>query len=178
MMRTDAHTEEKMERKDTEMNQIDQYQLFQVIEMDAPSPDSVSDFVSATYGITDESMAMDYRSALELIFDGWDRLSVAAGGDNLESDPTIEIEETNLLLDYLNGQLLDSLQANQQYLLSDEEYDGKSEFSNEIATISDEFTEQIAELFSMSSMAYESRSQLAAAVQALESALLVNDDLS
>lgn len=160
------------------MKQHDQYQLFQVVEMDAPSPDSDSDFVNETYGITDEAMAMDYRGALELIFDGWDRQPVAIGDDDLESDPPIEFEETNLLLDYLSGQLSDSLQANQQSLFSDGEYDGKSDNSNEIATISDEFTEQIAELFKLGRVAYASRSQLAAAVLALESALLVNDDLS
>lgn len=176
-MRTNAQTEEMMERKETEMKQFEQYQLFQVVEMDAPSPDSVSDFVNEMYGITDEAMALDYRSALALIFDGWDRLSVV-GDDNLELDPTIEIEETNLLLDYLSGQLFGSLQANQQCLFSDEEYDGISDTSNIIATISDEFTDQIAELFSLSQAAFETRSQLAAAVQALESALLVNDDLS
>ncbi len=124
------------------MKQCDQYQLFQVNEIDAPSPERVSDFVNETYGITDEAMAMDYRSALELIFDGWDRQPVALEGEPLESDPTLESEETNSLLDYLGGQLLDSEQGNQQFLFSDEEYEGKSD--NEIASISDEFTDQIA----------------------------------
>lgn len=178
MMRTNAHTAEKMERKETEMKQHDQYQLFQVIEMDAPSRETDANFVNEPYGITDEAMAMDYRGALELIFDGWDSQSVAVGDDNLASDLTNEIDETNLLLDYLSEQLSDSLQANQQSLFSGEEYDGNGDNSIEIATISDEFTDQIAELFKSGQVAYESRSQLAAAVQALESALLVNDDLS
>ena len=161
---------EMMERRKAEMKQYDQYQLFQVIEIDSPSPESSSDFVNDKYGITDEAMAMDYRSALELIYDGWDRLAVAIGSNNLELDlsNTVEVNDSD-------RPSFDYPSVNHNILFSDEDFE---DGYDPLIGSSDEFTEQVAELFNLGHEAVESRSQLAAAVNALESALHVNDDLS